>query len=63
MSLGSSLSPSIFGCVVMGSVVLSIRSSSCVLYYAGPWVSSVQVVVSVLRSRSLCFVHLSMSCR
>ena len=63
MSLGSSVSPSIFGCVVMGNVVLSIWSPSCVLYYAGSGVSSVYVVLSVLRSRSLSFVHLSMFCR
>ena len=53
MSLGSSVSPSISGCVVMGSVVLSIRSLSCVLYSAGSGVSSVHVVLSMLRSRSL----------
>ena len=47
----------------MCSVVLSIGSPSCVLYSAGSGVSSVHVVLSVLRSRSLCFVHLSMSCR
>ena len=52
-----------FGCVIMGSVVLSIWSPSCVLYSAGSGVSSVQVVLSVFRSRSLSFVHLSMSCR
>ena len=63
MSLGSNVSPSIFGCVVMGSVVLSIRSPSCVLYSAGSGVSSVQVVLSVLRSRSLSFLHYSMTCR
>ena len=33
------------------------------LYSAGSGVSSVYVVLSVLRSRSLSFVHLSMSCR
>ena len=49
MSLGSSVSPSIFGCVVMGSVVLSISSPSGVLYSAGSGVNSVQVVLSVLR--------------
>ena len=52
------MSPSIFGCVVMGSVVLSIWSPSCVLYYAGSGVNSVQVVLSVLSSRSLSFVPL-----
>ena len=57
------MSPSIFGCVVMGSVVLSIWSPSCVLYSAGSEVSSVHVVLPVLRSGSLSFAHLSMSCR
>ena len=33
------------------------------LYSGGSGVSSVHVVLSVLRSRSLSFVHLSMSCR
>ena len=33
------------------------------LYSAGSGVSSEYVVLSVLRSRSLSFVHLSMSCR
>ena len=32
------------------------------LYSAGSGVNSVQVVLSVLSSRSLSFVHLSMSC-
>ena len=56
------MSRSIFGCVVMGSVVLSIWSPSCVLYSAGSGVSSVKFVLSVLRSRSLSVVYLSMSC-
>ena len=46
------MSPSILGGVVMGSVGL---------YSAGSGVSSVHVVLSVLRSRSLSFVHLSTS--
>ena len=33
------------------------------LYSAGSGVSSMHVVLSVLRSRSLSFVHLSTSCR
>ena len=33
------------------------------LYSAGYGVSSVHVVLSMLKSRSLSFVHLSMSCR
>ena len=63
MSLGSSVSPSILGCVVMGSVVLSIRSHSCVLYSAGSGASSVHAVMSVLRNSPLSLVHLSTSCR
>ena len=35
MSLGSRVSPSIFGLMFMGSVMLSICSLSCVLYSAG----------------------------
>ena len=35
VSLGSRVSPSIFGFMFMGSVMLSICSSSCVLYSAG----------------------------
>ena len=62
MSLGSSVSPGILGCVVMGSVVLSIWSPSFVLYSAGSGVSSVEVL-SVLRSMLLSFVPLNMSCR
>ena len=37
LSLGSGVSPSIFGFMFMGSVMLSICSSSCVLYSAGVW--------------------------
>ena len=48
MSLWSNVSPSIFGCVVIGSVLLSILSPSCALYSAGSGVNSVQVVFSVL---------------
>ena len=60
---GVKCEPWYFWCVVMGSVVLSIGSPSCVLHSAGSGVSSVHVVLSVLRSRSLSFVHWSMSCR
>ena len=35
VSLGSTVSPSIFGLMFMGRVMLSICSSSCVLYSAG----------------------------
>ena len=48
-SLGSRVSHSIFGLMFMGSVMLSIYSSSCVVYSAG--VKRVHVVVSGLRMR------------
>ena len=51
VSLGSRLSPSTFGLVFMGSVMLSFCSSSCVLYSAGSNVKTVHVVVSGLRMR------------
>ena len=57
------MSPSILGCVVMGSVVPSTRSPSCVLHSAGSGVSSVHAAPSVPRSRPLSPVHLSTSCR
>ena len=46
VSLGSSVSPSMFGLMFMGSVMLSICSSSCVLYSAGSSVKRVHVVLS-----------------
>ena len=49
VSLGSRVSPSIFGLMFMGSVMLSICSSSCVLYSAGSGVKRVHVVLSGLR--------------
>ena len=49
VSLGSRVSPSIFGLMFMGSVMLSICSSSCVLYSAGSGVTRVHVVLSGLR--------------
>ena len=45
VSLGSRVSPSIFGLMFMGSVMLSICSSSCVLYSAG---SGVKCMLSCL---------------
>ena len=40
VSLGSKVSPSIFGLMFMGSVMLSICSASCVLYSSGSDVKS-----------------------
>ena len=49
VSVGSRVSPSILGLMFMGSVMLSICSLSCVLYYAGSGVKRVHVVLSGLR--------------
>ena len=62
MSLGSRVSPSIFGLMFMGSVILSICSSSCELYSAGSGVKRVHVVLSGLRMRCI-YVHACISCR
>ena len=51
VSLGSIISPSIFGFMFMGSVMLSICSSNCVWYSAGSGVQTVHVVLSGLRMR------------
>ena len=51
VSLESRVSPSIFGLMFMGSVILSICSSSCVLYSARSGVKRVHVVLSGLRMR------------
>ena len=51
VSLGTRVSPSIFGLMIMGSVILSICSVSCVLYSAGSGVKRVYVVLSSLRMR------------
>ena len=64
MSLKSRVSPSIFGLMFMGSVMLSICSSNnCVLYSAGPGVNRVHVVLSGLRMRLFVRVHVCISCR
>ena len=64
VSLGSRVSPSIFGLMFMGSVMLSICSSSCVLYSAGSGVKRVHVVLSVvLRMILFVRVHVSISYR
>ena len=63
MSLGSSVSPGIFGLMFMGSVMLSICSSSYVLYSAGLGVKRVHVVLSGLRMRLFVRVYVCISCR
>ena len=51
VSLGSRVSPSIFGLMFIGSVMLSICSSSCVLYSAGSDVKRLHVLLPGLRMR------------
>ena len=63
VNLGSRVSPSIFGFMFMGSVMLSICSSSCVLYSAGSGVKRVHVILSALRMRLFVRVHVCISCR
>ena len=51
MRVWGRVSPSIFGLMFMGSVMLSICSSNCVLYSAGSGVKRVHVVLYGLRMR------------
>ena len=51
VSLGSRINPSIFGLIIMGSVMLYICSSSCVLHSSGSGIKRVHVVLSGLRMR------------
>ena len=51
MLYGVESSPSIFGLMLMGSVMLSICSSCCVFYAAGSGVKRVHVILSGLRMR------------
>ena len=62
-SFGSIVSPSIFGLMFMGTVVLFIRSACCVLYSAVPDVKRVHVGMSGLRMRLIVCVHVCISCR
>ena len=62
VSLGARVSPSIYGLMFMGSVMLSICSSSCVLYAAGSRVKRVHVVLVVLRMTLFIQVHVCISC-
>ena len=62
VSLGSKVSPSIFCLIFMWSVMLSICSSSCVLYSAGSGVKRVHIVLSGLRMRLFVRVRVCISC-
>ena len=55
--LGSRVRPSIFGFVIMSSVLLLICRFSLLLYSAGSGVTRVHVVFSVLRIRLFACVH------
>ena len=63
VSLGSRVSPSILGLMLMGSVMLSICSSSCVLYSAGSGLKRVHVVLSGLMMRLFGWIHVCSLCR
>ena len=52
-----------FGCVVMGSAVLSIFMSKVLLYSAGSGVNRVQVVLSGFSVRLFCFAQGKALCR
>ena len=56
VSFGSKLGPRTFGCVAMGSEVLSIFRSRLLLYSACSEVKRVQVVLSGFSVRLFCFV-------
>ena len=57
VSLGSSVSPSVLGCVVVGIGMLLIWSRSCVLYSDESGVKRVEVDLSRLSWRSFCVVQ------
>ena len=57
VSLGSSMSPSVLGCVVVGIGMLLIWSRRCVLYSDESGVKRVEVDLSGLSWRSFCVVQ------
>ena len=60
---GSKVRPRTFGCVSMGSAVLSIVRSRFHLYSAGSEVNRVHVVLSGFSVRLVCFVQPKTVCR
>ena len=62
VSLGWRVSPSIFWLMFMGSVMLSIFSSSCVLYSAESGVRRVHVVLSGMRMRLFVWIENEIVC-
>ena len=63
VSLGSRVSPSMFGLMFMESVMLSICSADYVQYSAGFYVKRMHVVLFELRMRLFVCVHVCISCR
>ena len=63
VSFGSKVRPRIFGCVVMGSVLLFIVRSRLLVYSAGSGVNRVQVDLSGFSKRLFCFVQTKTLCR
>ena len=63
VSFGSKVRPRNFGCVVMGSALLSMVRSRLLVYSAGAGVNRVQVVLSGFSKRLFCFVQAQTLCR
>ena len=57
MSFGSKVRPKTLGCNAMGSALLFMFRSRLLLYSAGSGVNRVQVVLSGLIMRLLCYVQ------
>ena len=63
VSFGSKVRPRNFGCVAMGSALLSIFRSRLLVYSAGSGVNRMQVVLSGFSMRLFCFVQTKTLCR
>ena len=62
VSFGTKVRPRTFGCVAMGSSLLSIFRSRLLVNYAGSCVNRVQVVLSGFSMRLFCFVRAKTLC-
>ena len=63
VNFGSKVRHRTFGCVAMGSAGLFILMSRLLLYSAGSGMNRVQVVLSGLSVRLLCFIQAETLCR
>ena len=63
VSFGSKARPRTFGCVAMGSALLSIVRSRLLIYSAVSGVNRVQVVLSGFSKKLFCFVQAKTLCR